>query len=283
MERIFLNNRPLQQDNVYPHVEIKNTELLTGFSPRRGLEHCILSNDKLVNVVSKNYSLLPNENFFTEVESRLINDDIDFVKRSINRDDRSFAVDYILQDENFVIKVKNGVDKIRPMMRFTNSYDGSARTSGNFGFFREVCSNGLHVGHSEIGFKLKHKGDMQNLVLPEIKKLVALWMDNQFYTLSRKFEVLAETPVQDLKSFVKFVADESKLFVYESSEKNPAPSKNARFILDTIEKESKLLQVEPNKWLAYNAFNELLHNGLKKTFDNQKAIDNRLFELIAAN
>ena len=282
MERIFFN-RDLQNDNVYPSVEIQHTQLLTGLSPRRGLEHCIVSNNKLVNVVSKNYSLLPNENFFTEVETRLINDDISFIKRSINRDDRSFAVDYILNDDNFIVKVKNGIDTIRPMMRFTNSYDGSARTSGNFGFFREVCSNGLHVGKSEIGFNLKHKGNMQSLVIPEIKKLVALWMDNQFYNLSRKFVVLAETPVHDLKSFVKFVADESKLFVYESSEKNPAPSKNARTILDSIEKESKLLQTEPNKWLAYNAFNELLHNGLKKTFDNQKAIDNRLFDLIAAN
>ena len=71
--------------------------------------------------------------------------------RSINRDNRSFAVDYILSDENWIVKVKNVNDKLRPMLRFTNSYDGSCRTSGHFGFFREVCSNGLHIAQSEIG------------------------------------------------------------------------------------------------------------------------------------
>ncbi|WP_335964886.1 hypothetical protein [Galbibacter sp. PAP.153] len=29
------------------------------------------------------------------------------------------------------------------MLRFINSYDGSEKTSGHFGFFRKICANGL--------------------------------------------------------------------------------------------------------------------------------------------
>ncbi len=107
-------------------------------------------------------------------------------------------------------------------------------------------------------------------------------MDNEFYTLSRKFELLAERPIKDIEAFVKLTADKLKLFQYESSEKNPNPSLNARMVIEGINRESNLLNVRPNLWLGYNAFNELLHGKLKKTFEAQKQIDSKLFELVYA-
>jgi hypothetical protein len=41
-----------------------------------------------------------------------------------------------------------------------------------------------------------------------------------------------------------------------------------------------LLGVTPNNWLVYNAFNELLHTKLKKSFEQQANIDAKLFEMI---
>lgn len=200
-----------------------------------------------------------------------------YVKRSINRENRSFAVDYILSDSNVEIKVKNGMDKIKPMLRFVNSYDGSNKTSGHFGFFREVCSNGLHVATSQIGFSIKHRGDICEVVLPEIASISRKFLDNEYYTIYRKFEVLAEHSIADVKEFVKLTADKLGLFQFESSEKNPDPSLNARIVMDTINRESNLLGVAPNLWVGYNAFNELLHNKLKKTFEQQKRIDGMMF------
>jgi hypothetical protein len=104
------------------------------------------------------------------VERALIESDINYVTQSINRGNRSFAVDYILQDENFVANVKTGADEILPMLRFTNGYDGSTAPSGRFGFFRKVCSNGLHVAETKIGFKLKHRGNIENIVIPALMK-----------------------------------------------------------------------------------------------------------------
>jgi len=53
---------------------------------------------------------------------------------------------------------------------------------------------------------------------------------------------------------------------------------NARLVLDVINKESKMLKTKPTAWLGYNAFNEVLHGKLKKTFEAQKQLDAKIFE-----
>lgn len=66
--------------------------------------------------------------------------------------------------------------------------------------------------------------------------------------------------------------------MYASSEKNLDPSLNARTVIETINQECKQLKVTPNLWIGYNAFNEILHNKLKKTFQSQKDMDVKLFD-----
>ncbi|MBL0745818.1 DUF932 domain-containing protein [Chryseolinea lacunae] len=268
----------LQNDNVFVKQQILSLSTLTGISSRKGLEKAIVSENQIVNVVSNSYGHLPNEKFFYEVEAKLIDAGIEYVTRSINRDNRSFAVDYILSDERWIVNVKNGYDRLRPMLRFTNSYDGSCRTSGHFGFFREVCTNGLHTAHAKVGFSVKHRGDIIQAVIPEIGELVQKFINNEFYSLHQKFEVLAERPIRDLKKFVKVTAEYFKLFQFECSEKNPESSLNARTVLDTIQNEAWLLNTKPNFWLGYNAFNALLHGKLKRTFEAQSNLDGRIFE-----
>ena len=270
----------LQQDNVYVKSELVSLSNLTGKTVRKGLEQALVSEGQIVNVVSNGYGHLPNEKFFYNVESKLIDAGIQYDVRSINRENRSFAVDYILSDESLHINIKNGMDKIRPMLRFVNSYDGSCKTSGHFGFYREVCANGLHVATSNVGFSVKHKGSICEIVMPEISLIVQKFMDNEFYSLHKKFEVLAERPIRDLKGFVKYTLEKVNLFQYQASEKNPEPSLNARMIIDIVNRESKLLNTAPNMWLGYNAFNEVLHGKLKKTFEAQKQLDSKLFEVL---
>ncbi|RZK18785.1 MAG: DUF932 domain-containing protein, partial [Flavobacterium sp.] len=248
---------------------------------RRGLQNVIISNGEIVNVVSDSYGHLPNENFFIEVERKLIEADIEFISRTINRENRSFCADYILNDARYKITLKQSNDIIQPMLRFTNSYDGSCKTSGHFGFFRKVCANGLHVAHSKIGFSAKHRGSIQKIVVPEIKYLVEKFMDNEYYSLQKKFEVLANKPIMDIEKFVKTTADELNVFKYEASAKNPTPSLNARLVINTINREKALLKEQnANLWLGYNAFNELIHGKLKKTFEQQQQLDSRIFDYV---
>jgi len=279
LDNILANSR---QDNVLVDSSIVPLESLTGMASRRGLENAIICENQIVNVVSNSYGHLPNEKFFLGVEEKLIDADIYYQQRSINRDNRSFVVDYILADDRYKVEVKGEKDILRPMLRFVNSYDGSCKTSGSFGFWRKVCDNGLHVAQTHIGFSVKHSGAIADIVMPKLDEIVSKFMDNEFYSLKRKFEVLAERPVYNLEDYVKFTAKTSGLFKYESSDKNPEPSANARFVYDVIERETKLLNTRPNQWIVYNAFNELLHGKLKKTFDQQRTLDERLFETIYA-
>ena len=273
-------NKPLQADNVFVENSIVNFNQLTGLQSRRGYEKAVISNGKLVNVVSNSYGHLPNEKFFYAVEEKLIDADLNYDVRSVNRNDQAFSVDYILNDDSFHINVKNGKDEIKPMLRFTNSYDGSCKTSGHFGFFRQICTNGLHISQTEIGFSVKHRGNIAEIVLPEIKTLVSKFMDNEFYSLHKKFEVLSERKIENLEGFVKFVADKTKIFTFESSAKNPAPSLNARKVIDIVNKEAREIGTEPNFWLGYNAFNQVLHYEMKKGFQDQYNKDANIFDTV---
>ena len=103
-------------------------------------------------------------------------------------------------------------------------------------------------------------------------------MDNEYYELQRKFEVLAEKPITNIEEYVKMTCADLKLFMYESSKENPAPSLNARTVIDIINRESRQLQTGANAWILYNSFNDVIHDKLKKSFQSQREIDNRLFQ-----
>ena len=270
----------LVKHDIFVKNEVVKLEDITGMPTRLGLENAIISEGQIVNVVSNKYSHLPNENFFLEVERALIEADIQYQTQSINRGNRSFAVDYILSDDNYVVNVKSGEDKILPMLRFTNGYDGSTAPSGRFGFFRKVCSNGLHVAETKVGFKVKHRGQIEKIVIPQINDMVALFLSNEYYDIKRKFDVLAEAPIHDLSKFVQVVCMDTNVFKFEKSDKNPEPSKLAQQVIDTIKKECLILDYDPNLWIGYNAFNEVLHKDLKKTFESQRQFDNKILESV---
>lgn len=271
------------QDDVFTPNKVVQMEELLGMPTRKGLEQGIICGDTLVNVVSKSYGHLPNEVFFLEAERKLIEADIYYKSRSINRSNRSFAVDYVLADDRYKIEVKGDKDILFPMLRFTNSYDGSNKTSGSFGMYRKVCDNGLCIAQTQVGFSVKHTGAIAEIVLPKLDELVSNFMDNEFFSLKKKFDILAESRVLNVEKYIQDVNKKMSLIKYESSDKNPAPSLNARFILDVVNRETKMLNTKPNKWIVYNAFNELLHGKLQKTFDQQKQLDERLFDVILAS
>jgi hypothetical protein len=279
-ESMYLN-KPLQNDDVFPKMEVKSIKSLTKLASRQGLDNFIVVKNEIVNVVSKRYGVLANQNFFPKVDERLDQAGIEFAKRSINRGNRSFAVDYILTADKYVVDVKNKADKIVPMMRFATSYDGSAKTSGHFGFFRQVCSNGLHSCETKIGFSIRHRGNMEEVLMPKLDELIAMFYQNEFFSIKKKFEVLAESPIKDVEKFVKLTAEKLGLFKYAKSEQNPDPSKNAQLVLDTISNEAALLKVKPNLWIGYNAFNAILHDRLKKCFEDQKRRDSQLLEFVS--
>jgi hypothetical protein len=269
----------MRQDSIYPELKvISGDEFVEKFGKtRQGWDKAVYSGGSLVNLVGKSYSVLSNENFFGEIEKQLEDKDIKVITRSINRDNRAFCRDHILADDRYSVIVKNSKDEIRPMLSFTTSYDGSTKTQGRFGFFRKVCNNGLFTTTSEIGFSIKRRGDLEYIVIGEVEKLIQKFMDNEFFEIKKKFEVLAETPILDLSKYVKMVCNETNIFQFEKSKENESPSKTAETVISLIKYEAKLLNTESNLFLGYNAFNNVLHNKMKKTFNSQYDCDVKLF------
>ena len=274
---MYLSN--LQQDEIFVPSEMKSLKILTQMESRRGLENAIISNGKIVNVVSNSYGHVPNELFFKKAEEMLTDARLNYQKRTINRNDRSFITDFII-DDNSQFSVKNEKDLILPMLRFKNSYDGSEKTSGHFGFYREVCSNGLHVSQAEIEFSIKHSKNNTDLIMPRLNNLFDKFLDNEFYTITKKFDRMREFEIINTKEFVKEIVESTKLFRYECSDKNNDPSKKSREVLEILDNEALLLDEKPNLWIGYNAFNQMLHNTLKKSFSQQERLDKKLFDAV---
>jgi hypothetical protein len=204
--------------NVYVTSEVRPMSDITSFTFRKGLDKVIISENEVVAVVSNSYAHLPNEDFFAKAEAAIIDAGFKYYTKAVNRDNRQFSVDYILDDPSYAIKVKGKEvgkdgrkvgDVIKPMLRFVNSYDGMAKASGSFGFHRLVCTNGLMVATQIVGFRVLHKGEIAEVVLPKIAPLIQEFMSNEYYELSKRFEVLAETPIKDLNLWVKGVAEKT--------------------------------------------------------------------------
>jgi hypothetical protein len=286
-EKMFFKNgkpaKELRNDDILPIVSIKPLKELTGLDSKKGYDNAIISNGKIVNICSNSYGLLPNEQFFIKVEEKLIEADIHYLSRSINRNDCNFAVDYILDSEQHEVIVANGKDKIKPILRFINSYDGSCKTSGSFGYFREVCSNGLHIAESKLDFNVKHKGSICEVVLPHIDELVNNFLSNEYYTLKSKAERLSNVVIDraNINGIIEKVCKDTGIFQYQLNTKNKPVSSYADTVINTVLTEANMLGTDPNLWLLYNSFNELLYSDtFKKTFTMERELDNKLFNSV---
>ena len=282
INRVNLKGQKLQNDDVFPTVEIKSFSDLIGLPTRKGYDNLVISDGKVVNVCSQKYGLLRNEDFFLKVEEKLIEADIQYDIRSINRDNRSFQVDYILNDDRYDIIINSGKkDVIKPMLSFNNTYDGLGKSKGSFGYFRQICTNGLHIAETMLNFNVKHRGNIIEIVLPKMDNLIEQFMNNEYYTLKEKATVLSDRKLSDVGQFVKEICDKTDVFKYELNPKNKVVSPFAEQVINSINFEAEYLSVSPNQWLAYNAFNEILNDGtFSKTFDKQHEFDSQIFNTI---
>lgn len=273
----------LEQDNVFVGGELKSMYGLTGYKPKKGNENALIVKDEIINIVSDQYGFLSNETFFGAIEERLHDAGISYDRRSLNRENKSFRVDYILNDDSYHINIKgNKGDKLKPMISARTAYDGSSLTGAHLGFFREICSNGQHIATTQLKFALRRRKNIMDIYIDKIEDTIVEFMDNEFYSLHKKFEVMAESPIENLEEFVKYTLGKTGLFKYLKSEKNKKdePSKGAEYVMHVIRAEAAELGVKPNLWLGYNAFNEYIHTQSEKAFMIQERADRAIFNAI---
>lgn len=270
-------------NQVYPNVAKLELSQISDYSGVGKCSHVILANGKVVQTCSNSYGLLKNEDFFKAFEAKMNEEHIEFKAVYKNVDDCQFTADYILDGE---LSVKTKADTIQPKIRLINSYDGSCKTMGFLGFYRQVCSNGLHALRYEVDFKLKHTETSISLAVPNLHEMLDKYQKTEGVKIVRRFQTLAEVPVpyHQVKAIVQAIATDTKLFKFEKSDKNSDPSLNAQFVLDVVAKEARTFQTVPNRWIVYNAFNEWLFNDQRntKTEAMRTEIDSKLFAAVEA-
>ena len=306
-ERIFLN-REDQNDNVFGTVEMFDTkEFFGGREVASKLDKVIISNNKVVHTCSPSYGLLANQDFFGKMEEELVLEGLNFKTRSFNHNDSRFSVDYILNDESKIITVNdqrnNGIDDmIVPMIRLTNSYDGSLKTAGYLGFFRKICHNGMHMTTTQLEFKVKHTKGKMNLFIPNIEQLVQRFLSNEMFFIQDKIQKMKTHFIDEkqIESWIKELAKQDRVWA-DNSEENylmrlrkaeesgkdiskVAPAKespNVEIVKNILIRDAESTGVEPNAWLLYSAFNEFIHSNTSQVFTNQKELDTRVFNSVA--
>jgi hypothetical protein len=251
-------------------------ESISKYPTTKRLTNAVISEGQIVNVVSNNYGLVENQQLYTSVETKLIMADVKYEVSSQNRLNKQFAVDYII--DNGIQRIGDK-DIIQPLLRFTNSYDGSCKTIGTFGLFRRVCSNGLHIAQSEVQFAFKHTKKNAEILLPKIDELINEYLNTEYYELNKKINQLSEIEINPI-DFTKTIADKTGLYSYEKNVRNTERSEYANKIINTIFNESEILGVSPTAWIGYNAVNQILHDELRFNFNKKQEKDADLFEFV---
>ena len=306
-ERVYLN-REIQNDNVFGRVEMFDTkDFFGGREIASKMDKVIISNNKVVNTCSSSYALLDNQDFFGRMEEELALEGLKYQTRSFNHNDSRFSVDYILNDESKLITVNdqknNGIDDtIVPMIRLTNSYDGSLKTAGYLGFFRKICHNGMHMTTTQLEFKVKHTKGKMNLFIPNIEQLVQRFLSNEMFFIQDKIQKMKTHFIDEkqIESWIKELAKQDRVWV-DNSEENylmrlreaeesgedlskviPAKqSQNIEIVKNILIRDAETTGVEPNAWLLYSAFNEFIHSSTSQVFAKQKELDTRVFNSVA--
>lgn len=217
----------------------------------------------LINTVSDRYRLTPVSEHLEQIESAIsecFGSAYTAKFKMVNFS--KFYVDYILNE-----KLTFRVDDLQPRLRFQHSYNGKLKTSVEIGIYRVICENGattLERLESAISFKntIGNYNSLKSFVCNSLERL------NKSNTL-KVYEVLADRAVPDFASRILEVANVSKF-----------PKKQIELVTEKLAHESELLNVKPNDWLIYNAFNyQLNHNEEIQAHDEFKfSIDNRILQ-----
>ena len=306
-ERIFLN-RENQNDNIFGSVEMVDTkDFFGGREIASKMDKVIISNNRVVHACSPSYGLLTNQDFFGKMEEELVLEGLQFKTRSFNHNDSRFSVDYILDDDSKIITVNdqrnNGIDDtIVPMIRLTNSYDGSLKTAGYLGFFRKICHNGLHMTTTQLEFKVKHTKGKMKLFIPNIEQLVQNFLSNEMFSIQDKIQKMQTHFIDEkqIENWIKELAKQERVWIDNSEENylkrlqkaeqsgkdiskvSPAKdSPNIETVKSILIRDAETTGVEPNAWLLYSAFNEFIHSNTSQVFTNQKELDTKVFNSIA--
>lgn len=237
-------------DILKPVKKVDVSSLIQGqLSVPSNATHAVVFDDKhIVNFCSENYTLLRNEDVMLPFEELLNNAGIGYTVTYRQRNQAQFYIDYELDGNE--TDLGNG-DRVKPMVRLMNSYNGRVRYSFIFGVWRLVCSNGMFIQQEGSNLKLMHtlqieRDDAAGTSIDMVRN----WME-ETDTLLDPARELIEQDVIELEDRIMEVIEETNF-----------PTRQAEAVMARANEEMEILKLRrANDWVVFNAFNyQLNHN-----------------------
>lgn len=243
-------------DILFP-VRMEDTENVFNISANSDYAKTVVATidgqDKILNVCSDRYELVPNDQIFPAIRHELNSRGVKFSETYRNTNNAIFNASYTLEDNSFKVGTAN--DVIKPKFEVTHSYNGQQKYSIVLGYFRLICSNGLVIPlEGKEDTTLQITGKHTQKILDSIGQLFD--MIPQFLKENggfiKKYEVLFDTKVDNFSDRVEEVMNATGI------------KKGMDDVLATIRTEMSQLNIDkPNDWLVYNAINRLIYDDEK--------------------
>lgn len=266
-----------KNDPFYFEVEkVKSSDLFPGFAFNSYNSHSIVvktpdnPNGVVVNNCSADYGLLPNRDIFPILEESLASE-FKFVATRNVSDLSKFYVEYKLQGKEFSISPKTGKrDIISPVLRIQHSYNSRILFDVMFGFYREICTNGLWGYQYASEFVLSHtKNNVDKIVEKTMNATVKFMEEANF--VRDKYQFLANGEiVTNLEERVDEIIENTNFHQLRED------------ILERIRKEHQVDGLPITDYLIYNGFNfQLNHNTkIKMQPEHKVKLDRKVFSFI---
>lgn len=246
------------------------------FSPHNS--HCVIvtrpdEKDQVVNFVSDRYGLLHNSEFFGNLEDRLRQNKFRFDGQYSHVDFCKYYADYTIQGRDLMIGSTKYQDKIMPRMKIMRSYSSQIGFRVVYGFYRQICSNGMWGTKWVQQANLKHtEGNL----------------DKMYQVITEGMQKFLDETQQCIEEF-QVVGDRSVTHWVDRIEEVIA---STAFSVKLKEDVIRRVNIEHNEnnlpitdWLIYNAFNYQLNHSdqIHSSPEARIQLDREIFKHIIDN
>jgi len=238
----------MEMKHLFFEVEkVPTLDLIEGAgTPLSNINHAIVGNGKIINFCSENYGLVPNRRIYDEFMAF-------FKAQGINakfsgkafRNSR-FELNFTLED--YPREIVKG-DRIYPVVRVLNSYDGTQKYQSHVQVMREICSNGLTALVAEKVLKFLHTPQMVG----------SMGLEATLGSITEFLEVYDDVEETFLE-LTEYSVDSIENRIEEISEAVSFPKHLMEFAIETAQEEISKFGLPKTDWLVYNAMNFQLNH-----------------------
>jgi hypothetical protein len=203
---------------------------------------------KIVNFCSKIYGLVENKEIFPKIEE-LLSEQFTYRKSYKHINNCVFWADYELEGRNMFIGNIGFQDEVKPLIRIMHSYNGTVKYRAVMGFRRQICMNGLWGYVFDTQFELRHSvGNLKDIFQKTLDGVNTFLEQAEEFKL--RYDDMVTKTIRNPQEAVELITNSTSF-----------PKRQTDAVLERLLLESQQLNMEPNDWLLYNAFNyQINHN-----------------------